>query len=108
MFLSVDFISDLIATKFLVRLNYKLVGFVTLNFSVIFFLMDTVLFKFQTFALKPEVCEMGGNFYLKNGLNLPWKLRPSGLRPKKTHVWSQLDASYDFQSMLSIFGKCDF
>ena len=32
--------------------------------------MDTVLFKIQTFALKPEVCEMDGNIRLQNGLNL--------------------------------------
>ena len=31
---------------------------------------NTVLLKFQNFALKPEVCQMGGHFRLQNGLNL--------------------------------------
>ena len=58
----------LIATKFLVRLNHKLMSFET--YSGIFFFVDTVLFKFETWALRPEVCEMDGNFRLQNGLNL--------------------------------------
>ena len=32
--------------------------------------MDTVLLKFQIFALKPEVCEIDGKLWLQNGLNL--------------------------------------
>ena len=68
LFHSVDFISDLIGTKFLVRLNHKLVSFETFS-GIFFFLMDTVSFKFQTFAFKPEVCEISGNFQLQNGLN---------------------------------------
>ena len=35
-----------------------------------FFRIITVLLTFQNFALKPEVCNMGGNFRLQNGLNL--------------------------------------
>ena len=42
-----------------------------ITFREYFFLMaDTVLFKFQTFALKQEVREIGENCRLQNGLNL--------------------------------------
>ena len=34
------------------------------------FLMNTALLKFRVFALISEVCEMGENFRLQNGLNL--------------------------------------
>ena len=43
--------------------------------------MDTVLFKFQTFAFQPVVCEMGGYFWLQNGLELLCRLWPCGPRP---------------------------
>ena len=43
--------------------------------------MDTVLFKFQSFTFKPEVCKMGGNFWLQNGLSLHCRLRPCVPRP---------------------------
>ena len=52
--------------------------------------MDTMLFKFQYFVFKPEVCEMGGNFWLQNGLNLLCMLWPCAPHRKKTHVWYQL------------------
>ena len=84
-------ISGLIATKFLTLLNDKLVSSETL----ISLSMNTILLKFQSFALKPEVCEMGGNFRLRNGLNLLF----SSQLPKRRMVWSQLDALYDFQNM---------
>ena len=48
--------------------------------------MNTVLLKFQNFALKLEVCEIGGNFWLQNRLNLLCRVRPSGQRPKPTHA----------------------
>ena len=60
LFHSAYFISDLIATKFLMRLNHKLM-ISEICSGIFFFLIDTVLFKLQTFALKPKVCEMGGN-----------------------------------------------
>ena len=70
--------------------------------------MDTVSFKFQTFAFKQEVCEMGGNFWLENGLNLLCRSWPCSLRPKQAHVPSQLEASHDFSNLWLFFKKCDF
>ena len=107
LFHSTDFISHLIATKFLLRLNHKLESLVTFsgnNFSH----MDTVLFKFQPFAFQSEVCKMGEHFYLQNGLELLCRLWPCGPRPKQTHVWAQLEDSYDFQNLWLLFRKCDF
>ena len=49
-----------------------------------------MLFKFQTFTLKPEVCEMGRNFWLQNGLNLLRIVEFFVSRPKTTHYLSQL------------------
>ena len=69
--------------------------------------MDTEVLKFQNLALNPEMCEMGGNFHLQNGLNFVW-VWSSGLRTKKMHIRSHVDASYDFEYLLPIFGKCDF
>ena len=63
------------------------------------FLMNTVLFEFRIFALKPEVCEMGDNFRLQNRLNLLCRLWPGGQRPKRRMLRSQLDALYIFQSL---------
>ena len=40
--------------------------------------MNTVLLKFLNFALKPEVCEMVGYFWLQNGLKLLCRVCPSG------------------------------
>ena len=37
---------------------------------IIFFLIITVLLKFQNFILRPEVCKSGRNFRLQKGLNL--------------------------------------
>ena len=70
--------------------------------------MDTVLFKVQTFAFKPEVCEMGGNFWLRNRLNVLCRLWPCSPRPKQTHVGAQLEALYDFQNLYLLFRKRDF
>ena len=67
------------------------------------YIIRQVLFKFQT-----EVCEMGRNFWLQNGLNLLCRLWPCGPRPKQTHVWSQLEASYDFQNLWLLLRKCEF
>ena len=58
------------ATTIQVRLNHKLMSLVADDFLNIFSLMDTVLFKFQTYAVKPEVCEMDGNCRLRSGLDL--------------------------------------
>ena len=58
--------------------------------------MNIVLLKFQNSALKPEVFEMGGNFWLQNGLNLLCKIWPSGQRPKRRMLWSKLDALHGF------------
>ena len=60
------------------------------NMFVIFFfsVLNTVLLKFRVFALKPEVCEMGGNFWLQNGLNF-CKVWPGGQRPKRHILSSQ-------------------
>ena len=63
------------------------------------FLMNTVLFKFRIFAIKPEVCEMGENFRLQNRLILQSRQWPSGQRPKRCMLRSQLDALYIFQSL---------
>ena len=53
LFHSVDFISHLIATNFLVRLKPH-ISKPSNIFANFCFLMDTVLSKFQTFAFKPE------------------------------------------------------
>ena len=90
MFHSVDFISSLIATKFLALLNHKLMS--SENVSGMIFLMNTVLLKFQNFALKPEVFEMGETFRLQNGLNLLSSVWTSVSRPKRRMLWSQIDA----------------
>ena len=87
LFLSVDIISDLTATKFLVHLNHEF-GALGYIFGSNYFLMYIELFKFQSFALKPKVSGLGRNFYLLNGLNFLCKVWPSGLRPKRTHDWS--------------------
>ena len=68
-------------------------------FGNIFFRITTVLLKFKNFAIKPEVCKMGGNFQLQNGLNLLCTVWPSDQRPKRCILWSQLDALYDFQNL---------
>ena len=68
-------------------------------FGNIFSRIKTVLLKIQTFAFKPEVCKMGGNFRLQNGLNLLCRVWPSGQRPKRCMLRSQFDALYDFQSL---------
>ena len=65
---------------------------------------------FQNIALNPEVCKMGGNFWLQNGLNLFCRVWPRGQHPKWRMVWSQLDAVYDFQNLyqfsnIAIFEK---
>ena len=49
--------------KFLKLLNHKLASSETFS-GTFSFLMNTVLLKFQNFALRPEVCEMGGNLEL--------------------------------------------
>ena len=64
------------------------------------FLMNTVLLKFQNFALKREVFEIDGNFRLHNGLNLLCRVLRSGQRPKRRMILSQSDALYDFQNLL--------
>ena len=53
--------------------------------------MNIVLSKFQTFALKPKVCEMGGN-RLQKGLNLLCRVWPSGKREQRSMLRSHLDA----------------
>ena len=50
----------------------------------------------------------GGNFHLQHGLNLFFVVWPSGQRPKGRMFWPQLDALYDYQNMLSVFGFCFF
>ena len=48
--------------------------------------MNTVLFKVLNFALKPaEVCEIGGKFWLQNGLNLLCRVCPNG-QPNKRRM----------------------
>ena len=69
--------------------------------------MNTMLLQFWNFALKPEVCKMGGNFRLQTELNLICKVKPNGPRPKRRILWYQLDALYDFQNLYLVFGKCD-
>ena len=73
-----------------------------------FFLMNTVLLKFQNFILKPKVCKNGGNFRLQKGLNLLCRVWPSGQLPKRRMFWSQLEALYDFQNLWSVFGNGEF
>ena len=51
---------------------------------------------------------MGGNFRLQNGLNLLCRVWPSGQRPKRRTLRSQVDVLYDFQSLQSVFGNCNF
>ena len=58
-----------------------------------------MLFKFQTFAFKPKVCEMGGNFWFAKWTEHALQGVACSPRPKKTHAWSQLDALYDFQNL---------
>ena len=61
--------------------------------------MNTVLLKFLNFAFKPEVCEMGGNYWLQNEMNLVLRIWPIGQRPKRHMILSQLYALYDFQNL---------
>ena len=61
--------------------------------------MNTVLLKFLNFAFNPEVCEMGETFWLQNGQNLLCRVCPSGQRPKRRMLWSQLAALCDFQNL---------
>ena len=68
-------------------------------FGNIFSRINTVLLKFQNFAFKPEVCKIGGNFRLQNGLNLLCIVWPSGLRPKRRMLRSELDSLYGFQNL---------
>ena len=65
--------------------------------------MNTVLSKFQTFAVKPKVCEMGGNFQLQNRLNFLSRVWPSDQCPKRRMLLSQLEPLYDFQNLVSFF-----
>ena len=59
--------------------------------------MNTVLLKFYKFALKPEVCEMGGKFWLQIRLNLLCSVCPSGQPKGRRMLQSQLAALYDFK-----------
>ena len=63
------------------------------------FRITTVLLKFQNCAFKPGMCKMGGNFRLQNGLNLLCRLYPSGQRPTRRMIWSQLVALCDCQNL---------
>ena len=67
-----------------------------------FFRMTKVLLKFQNFAFKPEVCKMGENLQLQNGLNLLCRVCPCSQRPKGCMLWSQLAALCDFQNLSEI------
>ena len=50
-------------------------------------LIDVVLLKFEMFALKPELCEIGDDFRLQNGPNLFCRVWLSSLRPKRSIIW---------------------
>ena len=71
-------------------------------FGNMFTRINTVLLKIQNFAFKPEVCKMGGNYWLQNGLNLLCRVWPSGQRPERRMLRSRLDALYEFQNLQSV------
>ena len=49
--------------------------------------MNIFVIEILKFCIKPEVCEMGGNLWLQNGLNLLCRVCPSG-QPKKDACFS--------------------
>ena len=83
--------------NFLMILNHTLVSSETVLGKCLF--SEYGFIEISEFCTQPEMCEMGGNFWLQNEQNLFCRVWPIGQRPKRSMIWSQLHALYDFQNL---------